>query len=122
LPVRGDTRVDCRGLHLSGLLPRRPRHWASDFGGGGESGSYKPGSGAHCPGGQTRRRARCAAHPPRGPGRTRSSQSSSARVTRALKLLPVERARVRTRRTSPTGNLTVNATVGSGTGTPWGWR
>jgi hypothetical protein len=33
-----------------------------------------------------------------------------------------ERARVRTRRTSPTGNLTVNTTVGCGTGTPSGWR
>jgi hypothetical protein len=51
-----------------------------------------------------------------------ASQSSSARVTRALKLLPVERARVRTRRTSPTGNLTVNTTVGSGTNTPCGGR
>jgi hypothetical protein len=40
---------------------------------------------------------------------------------RALKLLPVERAWVRTRRTSPTGSLTVNTTVGSGTGTPCAW-
>ena len=46
----------------------------------------------------------------------------SARVTKALRLLLVERARVRTRRTRPTGNLTVNATVGSGTGTPCGLR
>ncbi len=123
LPVRRDPSVDRGGLHGTPLLSDRhcpAAEWAARCAVVPTPRADTPGSTAHRPGGQTRSRARRAYPPPPGPGRTRCSQSSSPRVTSALRLSPVLRASARSRRARLTGSFTVNTTVASGTGTPWG--
>src|SRR6266446_948257 len=121
LPVRRDPSVDRGGLHGRSLLSPES-HPATARAARGAVGptprADTPGSAAHSPGGQTRSRARRGYPPPPGPGRPRCSQSSSPRVTRALRRSPVARAMVRSRRARLTGSLTVNTAVASGTGTP----
>ena len=123
LPVRRDPRVDRGGFH--GTLLPSDRHgqaaeWAARCAGAPTPRADTPGSTAHHPSGQTRSRARRAYPPPPGPGRMRCSQASSPRVTSELRLSPVVRARLRSRRARLTGSFTVNTTVASGTGTPSG--
>src|SRR5437867_1879497 len=123
LPIRRDPSVDRGGFHGTPLLSDHhcpAGEWAARCVGVPTPRADTPGSTAHRPGGQTRSRARRAYPRPPGPGRTRCSQSSSPRVTSELRLSPVVRASVRSRRARLTGSFTVNTTVASGTGNPSG--
>ncbi len=123
LPVRRDPSVDRGGFHGTPLLLDRhcpAAEWAARGAVVPTATADTPGSTAPHLSGQTRRRARRAYPPPPGPGRTRCSQSSSPRVTSALRLSPLVRASARSRRARLTGSFTVNTTVASGTGNPSG--